>query len=77
MIEESNKASGKAKGTAVAATKPISLKMVKKSSPLPTRSSIYNQKNCITSTKREIRNVAKKGPIKDRMMSVSSFLITL
>lgn len=51
--------------------------MVKISSPFPTKSSIQSQKNCNTNTNNEIRKVARKGPIKARMMSLSSFLITL
>ncbi len=38
---------------------------------------IYNQKNCITKTKSEIKKVAKKGPMKERIMRVSNFFITL
>src|SRR6478672_1117062 len=55
IMDESKSERGNASGTAVAATNPINLKMVNTSSPLPTRSSIYNQKNCITNTKSEIR----------------------
>ena len=47
------------------------------SKPLPTKSSMYNQKNCITNTNNEIKKVAKKGPINERIISVSSFFITL
>jgi hypothetical protein len=77
MIDESNIANGKAKGTAVADTYIISLSMVNVSKPLPTKSSIYSQKNCITNTNNDIKKVAKNGPIKDRIINVSSFFITL
>jgi hypothetical protein len=42
--------------------------------PLPTKSSIYSQKNCITRTSSVIKNVAIKGPIKDFNTSLSNFL---
>ena len=77
MIDESSMANGNASGTAVAEKNTINLMIVPKSNPLPTKSSIYNQKNCITKTKSEIKNVAKKGPMKERSISMSSFFITL
>ena len=49
--------------------------MVKKSRPLPTRSSMYFHKICIIKTKKAIKNVMMNGPIKDLMMSLSSFFI--
>lgn len=76
MIEEINKASGKASGTQVIATTPIRYMSVLKSNPLPTKSSIYNQKNCMINTNSDIRKVAIKGPINERNMSKSNFLIT-
>ena len=45
IIDESKTASGNANGTRVAETYPINFPMVKKSKPLPTISSIHNQKN--------------------------------
>ena len=42
--------------------------------PLPTKSSIHNQKNCKTSTSRVRKKTATKGPTKALMMSLSSFL---
>ena len=77
IMEESNKANGSASGTQVIVTSPVSLANVKKSRPLPTKSSMYNQKNCITSTKSATRNVAKNGLIKAFIIKESSFLITL
>ena len=77
MMEESSKARGKARGTQLTATSPVKCANVGRSSPFPTRSSIYNQKNCITNTNKAIKNVAKNGPIKDFIIKASSFLITL
>lgn len=77
MMDENNKASGKAMGTQNKATSPINLSTVIKSSPFPTKSSIYNQKNCMVSTKREMANAAINGPIKERIISMSSFFITI
>ena len=44
------------------------------STPLPTKSSIHNQKNWRIRTKRVMKKVAMKGPIKDLTISISSFL---
>ncbi len=77
MIEESKRARGKARGTMEAAYKPMSLATIEKSSPLPTRSSIYNHRNCMTNTNNAIKKVAKKGPVKALIINESSFLITL
>lgn len=77
IIDDNSKASGKASGTQLIATRPVKWANVPMSNPLPTRSSIYNQKNCITSTNSAMKKVAKKGPIKDFIINVSSFLITL
>jgi hypothetical protein len=76
MIEENNNANGKAVGTQTRVTKPISFKIVHKSSPFPTKSSMYNQKNCMVKTKSAITNAAIKGPIKERIINISSFFIT-
>lgn len=37
---------------------------------------MYNQKNCMVNTNTEIAKDPIKGPIKDRMIRISSFLIT-
>jgi len=77
MMDDNRMASGKASGTTVAATYAINFPMVTISTPLPTISSIYNQKNCSTSTKSVIKKVAMNGPMNALRMSLSSFLITL
>jgi hypothetical protein len=76
MMEENNKARGKAVGTQNRVTRPISFNTVNRSSPFPTRSSMYSQKNCMVNTNKEMAKAAIKGPIKDLMMSISSFFIT-
>lgn len=76
MIDESSNASGNASGTQLTATRPIKRESVIMSSPLPTKSSIYSQKNCITNTNNAMKKVAKKGPMKDFIINLSSFLIT-
>lgn len=49
--------------------------MVMKSSPFPTRSSMYFQRVCIINTKKATKNVTMNGPINDRMISLSNFFI--
>jgi hypothetical protein len=75
-MEESKMDKGSASGTAVTVTKLVSFRILIRSRPLPTRSSIYFQKNCITKTKRVMKNVAMKGPMKAFRINLSSFLIT-
>jgi hypothetical protein len=36
---------------------------------------MYNQKNCMVSTNKEIRKAPINGPINERIMSMSNFLI--
>jgi hypothetical protein len=36
--------------------------------PLPIKSSMYFQKNCITNINMEIQKVTRNGPIKDRIL---------
>mgnify|MGYP006940268454 CR=1 FL=1 len=74
MMEENNNAKGNAVVKVLTDTNPISCKMVRKSNPLPTKSSMYSQKNCIVSTKVEMVSAAKKGPIKAFRISMSNFL---
>ena len=74
IIDENNKARGKAVVMVLTQTNPINFSMVKRSKPLPTKSSMYNQKNCMVSTKVEIASAAKKGPIKALRISMSNFL---
>jgi len=51
--------------------------IVKKSRPFPTKSSIYFHNICIINTKNAIKKVAINGPIKDRRISLSNFLIII
>ena len=48
--------------------------MVIKSSPFPTKSSMYNQKNCIVNTNIQMANAAKNGAMNARRISMSNFL---
>lgn len=75
IIEESNIANGKARGTIVAAKYAAKRITIKNPRPLPTKSSIYNQKNCITNTNTAMKNVAIKGPINAFTIRISNFLI--
>ena len=68
---------GKANGIAVAVTYAVSFRIFEKSNPLPTKSSMYFQKNCITKMNRVMKKVAMNGPIKDLSMSLSSLFITV
>ena len=77
MMEEISMASGSASGIAVAVTYNVSSKMLARSRPLPTRSSMYFQKNCITNTNSVMKKVAINGPTNDLRISLSSFLITI
>ena len=74
--EESNTANGNANGTKVALRYQINSRIRFVLRPLLTKSSIYNQKNCIINTSNVIKNVAKKGPIKAFTISLSNFLNT-
>ena len=74
MMEEKSKAKGRAVVKVLTETSPTNCKMVNKSNPLPTKSSMYSQKNCIVSTKVEIVSAARKGPIKALRISMSNFL---
>ena len=47
--------------------------MINASKPFPIKSSMYFQKNCITSRKIEIQKVIAKGPTKDLTVNVYSF----
>jgi hypothetical protein len=76
MIEENNSAIGNAVGIQKKVTKPTNFKTVRISNPFPTKSSMYNQKNCMVNTNTEIMKAAIKGPTNERMTSMSSFFIT-
>ena len=73
MIDENNTANGNAKGIRVAETKNNSLKRIQSSNPLPIRSSMYTQRNCMIKKNIAIEKVIKKGPIKDLIMKISNF----
>jgi len=73
-MEENNKAKGSAVVKVLTETNPINCKIVSKSKPFPTKSSMYNQKNCIVSTKVEMVSAARKGPMKALRISMSNFL---
>ena len=74
MMDENSKANGNAVVIVLTETNPINCKMVKMSKPLPTKSSMYSQKNCMVSTKVEMVSAAKKGPMKALRISMSNFL---
>ena len=77
IMEEKRRERGSAIGTQISVTSPTSFKMVKRSRPFPTRSSIYNQKNWSIRTKEVIKKVAINGPTKAFSINVSSFFITV
>ena len=53
----------------------INCAIVIKSSPFPTKSSIYFHKLCIINTKNPMKKVMMKGPINDFNISLSNFFI--
>ena len=74
--EERSTASGKASVTNTELWYQINLRMTPTPRPLPTKSSIHNQKNCMSSTNKVIKKVAAKGPTNALITSLSNFLIT-
>ena len=76
IIDESKMAIGNARVTNVALAYNKNLKRMVNSKPLPTRSSIYFQRICITKTNSVTKNVTIKGPMKALRISLSNFLIT-
>ena len=48
--------------------------MTETSIPLPIKSSMYSQKNCMISMNIEIRKVTTKGPAKERMLKTYNLL---
>ena len=74
IIEEKSNAKGMAVVNMLIDTRPTNFKIMNVSNPLPTKSSIYSQKNCMVSTNIEIVNAAKKGPINALRISMSNFL---
>ena len=75
MIDEMRMAMGMANVSSDALAYHKNWPMVIKSSPLPTRSSMYFHNICIIKTKNAIKNVMMKGPIKDLKISLSNFFI--
>jgi hypothetical protein len=75
MIEEMRMAMGIAKINRDALAYQRKEQMVKKSRPLPTKSSMYFQRLCIINTKNAMKNVMMNGPKKERNIKRSSFLI--
>jgi len=73
--DESKTANGNASGTRAAVWYQVNSRMMPVLNPLPTKSSIHNQKNCMIKTKRVIKKVATNGPINALMISMSNFLI--
>jgi hypothetical protein len=76
-MDDNKTAKGSARGTSVALKYAINLMMIGPSIPLPTKSSIQSQKNWSIKTNRVIKNVAINGPMNDRSISISSFLINV
>ena len=74
--DESKIASGNANGTSAALWYQINFKIMLVLRPLPTKSSIQSQKNCMINTSNVIKNVAANGPINALTTSISNFLIT-
>jgi hypothetical protein len=75
IIEEIRIAMGIANADSVAVWYHTNFKIVVKSNPFPTRSSIYFQMVCIINTKMEIKKVTINGPKKDFRISLSNFFI--
>jgi hypothetical protein len=74
IMDENNNANGSAVVKVLTDTRPINSIMVRKSSPFPTKSSMYNQKNCMVNTNIQMAKAAKKGAMKARRISMSNFL---
>lgn len=74
IMAENNSANGSAVVKVLTDTSPINSKIVKRSSPFPTKSSMYNQKNCIVNTNIQMANAAKNGAMNARRISMSNFL---
>ena len=75
MIDEMRMAMGMASVSNDALAYHRNWLMVIKSSPFPTRSSIYFHNICIIKTKNAMKKVMMKGPIKDLKISLSNFFI--
>lgn len=77
IIDEMRIAIGIARVSSVALAYHTNVMMVKKSNPLPTKSSIYFHSVCIINTKSAIKKVTINGPMKDLSISLSSFFIII
>ena len=77
IMEESSMAMGRARLTRVALANMMNLMSVKKSSPLPTRSSIYFHNICIINTNSVTKKVAINGGINALRISLSNFFIKI
>ena len=75
MMEASRVASGMESGRMVAEPHPRNSMITQKLRPLPTSSSMYSHRNCITSMNTVMKNVITNGPRKDLSMNRSSFFI--
>lgn len=72
MIEDKSIASGNAKGIKLAETKNKSSRITVILIPLPIKSSIYFQKNCMINMNMEIQKVTTNGPAKDLILKTYS-----
>src|SRR5437867_3934258 len=77
MIEESKIASGSASGTSVMVAYISNCATIGHSSPLPTKSSRYLKRNCITRMKSATRNVSTNGPANEIKTSLYNFFMQL
>ena len=71
-IEARSVARGMARGRMVQPPHIRNSSMTLKDSPLPTSSSMYTQRNCITRMNMTTRRIAANGPMKDLSMNLSS-----
>jgi hypothetical protein len=67
-MEDKSIANGRANGISEAETKNNNSRITKTPKPLPIKSSMYFQKNCMINMNMEIQKVTTKGPIKDRIL---------
>lgn len=69
-MDDSNTARGNAMGTRLAEVYISNSAITGNSRPLPTKSSMYFQRNCINSTNTTMKNVSMNGPRKDLIVSL-------
>jgi hypothetical protein len=78
MIEANNIASGNARGISPNAAYINNSDTTPQSSPFPTKSSMYFHRNCISSTKTQMKKVIKNGPKKLLIINLCSrFMLML